>query len=60
MQRVIEKAGIATIIIAASPPVVKQNGAPRAVAPMVPMGANAGEPNNPKIQKGILVDALDS
>ena len=40
----IEAAGIPTIIIAALPPVVRQTGTPRAVAPRVPMGANAGEP----------------
>ena len=40
MQRAIEEAGIPTIIIAALPPVVRQTGTPRAVAPLVPMGAN--------------------
>ncbi len=47
-----------TIIIAALPPVVRQNGAPRVVAPLVPMGANAGEPNNPEMQKAIVKDSL--
>ena len=46
MQRAIEEAGIPTIIIAALPPVVRQAGTPRAVAPLVPMGANAGAPND--------------
>ena len=54
MQRAIEEAGIPTILIAALPPVVRQNGSPRAVAPRVPMGANAGEPHN------ILKDTLES
>lgn len=58
VQRRIEEAGIPTIIIAALPPVVRQNGSPRAVAPMVPMGANAGEPNNPQMQKDIVKDSL--
>ena len=58
MQRVIEQAGIPTIIIAALPPVARQAGTPRAVAPMVPMGANVGEPNNIEMQKGILFDTL--
>ncbi|RKD23671.1 proline reductase [Caminicella sporogenes] len=58
MQRAIEEAGIPTIIIAALPPVVRQNGSPRAVAPLVPMGANAGEPNNPEMQKAIVKDTL--
>lgn len=58
MQRVIEESGIPTILIAALPPVARQAGSPRAVAPMVPMGANVGEPNNVEMQKGILLDTL--
>lgn len=59
MQRAIEQAGIPTIVIAALPPVVKQSGSPRAVAPRVPMGANAGEPNNKEMQKAIVRDTLE-
>ncbi len=58
VQRAIEEAGIPTIIIAALPPVVRQNGSPRAVAPLVPMGANAGEPNNIEMQYNIVKDSL--
>ena len=58
MQRAIEAAGIPTIIIAALPPVVRQNGTPRAVAPLVPMGANAGQPNNVEMQTNIVKDTL--
>ena len=58
VQRAIEEAGIPTILIAALPPVVRQNGAPRAVAPLVPMGANAGEPHNIEMQIGIMKDTL--
>ncbi|RBP46844.1 hypothetical protein DFR81_101251 [Garciella nitratireducens] len=58
VQRAIEEIGIPTIVIAALPPVVRQNGTPRAVAPLVPMGANAGEPNNPEMQRNIVRDAL--
>ncbi len=58
MQRAIESVGIPTILIAALPPVVRQNGSPRAVAPRVPMGANAGEPNNVEMQTGIVKDTL--
>ncbi len=58
VQRAIEKVGIPTIIIAALPPVVRQTGTPRAVAPRVPMGANAGEPNNVEMQTGIVKDSL--
>lgn len=59
MQRAIEEAGIPTIIIAALPPVVRQTGAPRAVAPLVPMGANAGQPNNAEMQMGIVKATLE-
>ena len=58
VQRAIEEAGIPTIIIAALPPVVRQNGSPRAVAPLVPMGANAGEPNNAEMQRNILMPKI--
>lgn len=58
MQRAIEEAGIPTIIIAALPPVVRQTGTPRAVAPLVPMGANAGAPNDANMQYNIVKDAL--
>ena len=58
VQRAIEAEGIPTIIIAALPPIVRQGGSPRAVAPLVPMGANAGEPHNKEMQIAILKDAL--
>mgnify|MGYP003316673361 CR=1 FL=1 len=59
MQRAIEEAGIPTIIIAALPPVVRQNGSPRATAPLVPMGANAGQPHNIEMQTNIVKDTLE-
>ena len=58
VQRAIETAGIPSIIIAALPPIVRHGGAPRAVAPLVPMGANAGEPHNIAMQTAILKDSL--
>jgi len=58
VQRAIEEAGIPTILIAALPPVVRQNGTPRATAPLVPMGANAGEPLNIEQQTNIVKDTL--
>lgn len=58
VQRAIESVGIPTILIAALPPVVRQNGSPRATAPRVPMGANAGEPHNVEMQTGIVKDTL--
>ena len=60
MQRAIEAAGIPTIIIAALPPVVRQTGSPRAVAPLVPRGANAGEPNNVEMQTAIVKATLEA
>lgn len=59
VQRAIEESGIPTICIAALPPVVRQTGTPRSVAPLVPMGANAGEPNNKEMQRDILKDTLE-
>ena len=59
MQRAIESVGIPTIIIAALPPVVKQTGIPRAVAPLVPMGANAGAPHNVEQQTAIVKATLE-
>ena len=59
MQRAIESVGIPTIIIAALPPVVKQTGTPRAVAPLVPMGANAGAPPNVEQQTAIVKATLE-
>ena len=59
MQRVIEEVGIPTIIIAALPPVVRQAGTPRAVAPMVPMGANAGAPHDVEMQTAIVKATLE-
>ena len=58
MQRAIEQAGIPTIIITALPPVTRQNGSPRAVAPLVPMGANAGAPHDNEMQRDILRESL--
>lgn len=59
MQRAIESVGIPTIIIAALPPVIKQTGTPRAVAPLVPMGANAGAPHNVEQQTAIVKATLE-
>lgn len=58
MQRAIEQAGIPTVIIAALPPVVRQTGTPRATAPRVPMGANAGQPHNIPMQAAIVKESL--
>ena len=59
MQRAIESVGIPTVVIAALPPVVRQAGTPRAVAPMVPMGANAGAPHDVEMQTAIVKASLE-
>lgn len=58
VQRAIEAVGISTIIVAALPPIAKQQGAPRIAAAHVPIGSNAGEPNNIEMQTAILKDSL--
>lgn len=60
VQRAIESVGISTIIIAALPPIAKQQGAPRIAAAHVPIGSNAGEPNNIEMQTAILKDSLNA
>ncbi len=54
-----EAAGIPTVIIAALPPVVRQAGLPRAAAPIVPMGANAGAPHDVEMQTAIVKSTLE-
>jgi len=60
VQRAIEEIGIPTVVIAALPPVVRQNGSPRAVAPLVPMGANAGAPHDIEMQTAIVKASLEA
>lgn len=59
VERACEKEGMSTIIIAALPPIARQQGAPRIAAPHVPIGSNAGEPNNKEMQTAILKDTLN-
>lgn len=56
--RACEEAGMSGIVIAALPPIAQQQGAPRIAAAHVPIGSNAGEPNNVEMQIGILKDSL--
>lgn len=60
VERACEAAGMSSIIIAALPPIARQQGAPRITAPHVPIGSNAGEPNNKKMQTSILKDTLNA
>lgn len=59
VERACEELGMSTIIIAALPPIARQQGAPRISAPHVPIGSNAGEPNNKEMQTAILKDTLE-
>ena len=59
VERACEAVGMSTIIIAALPPIARQQGAPRISAPHVPIGSNAGEPNNKAMQTAILKDTLE-
>lgn len=60
VQRAIESVGISTCIIAALPPIARQQGAPRIASAHVPIGSNAGEPNNIEMQTAILKDTLNA
>ena len=60
VERACEAAGMSTCIIAALPPIARQQGAPRITAPHVPIGSNAGEPNNKEMQTAILKDTLNA
>lgn len=57
--RCCEELGMVGCVIAALPPIAKQQGAPRITAPHVPIGSNAGEPNNVEMQTAILKDTLE-
>lgn len=57
--RACEEAGMSCVVIAALPPIARQQGAPRIAAAHVPIGSNAGEPNNVEMQMGILKDSLE-
>ncbi len=57
--RCCEERGMSCCVIAALPPIAKQQGAPRITAPHVPIGSNAGEPNNIEMQTAILKDTLN-
>ncbi len=56
--RACEEAGMSCIVIAALAPVAQQAGAPRIAAAHVPIGSNAGAPNDREMQMGILKDSL--
>ncbi len=57
--RACEAEGMSCCVIAALPPIARQQGAPRITAPHVPIGSNAGEPNNKEMQTAILKESLE-
>ena len=59
LQRLVELAGIPTVIIASLPTVAQQSGAPRILSVDTPMGAALGQPGNSTQQATILTAALD-
>ncbi|MCA9879508.1 MAG: hypothetical protein KC442_17070 [Thermomicrobiales bacterium] len=58
MQRLIENAGIPTVLVAALPAIAAQLGAPRIAAPDTPMGATLGRPGDAAQQTRILLASL--
>jgi D-proline reductase (dithiol) PrdB len=59
VQSVIEKAGIATVSVTLLTEVTERVAPPRALAVDRPLGYPLGEPNNPDLQKRIILAALD-
>ena len=57
--RCCEEEGMSCVVIAALPPIARQQGAPRITAPHVPIGSNAGEPNNKPMQRAIVKESLE-
>ena len=60
LQRLVELAGIPTVIIASLPTVAQQSGAPRIVFVDTPMGAALGQPGNSTQQTKILAATVDT
>ncbi len=60
LQRLVELAGIPTVIIASRPTVAQQSGAPRILFVDTPMGAALGQPGNSTQQTKILTAAIDT
>jgi D-proline reductase (dithiol) PrdA len=58
LQRVIEAAGIPTVIIASLPTIAAQLGAPRIAATDTPLGAALGAPGDAEGQRETLLRSL--
>ena len=59
IQSVIEKSGIPTVSITLLPEVTERVRPPRALAVDHPLGYPLGEPDNPAMQKNIVMAALE-
>lgn len=59
LQRLVERAGIPTVIIASLPTVAAQLGAPRIATADTPMGAALGAPHDTAQQRRVLTGALE-
>ena len=59
VQSIIEKAGIATVSVTLLNEVTERVAPARALAVDRPLGYPLGEPNNPDLQKRIILAALD-
>ena len=59
IQSVIEKSGIPTVSITLLPEVTERVRPPRALAVDRPLGYPLGEPDNPAMQKNIVMAALE-
>lgn len=59
LQSIIEKAGIATVSISLLTEITQRVEPPRVLAVDRPLGYPLGEPNNPELQKRIMLAALE-
>ena len=59
VQSIVEKAGIATVSISLLTEVTQRVEPPRVLAVDQPLGYPLGEPNNPELQKRIMLAAFD-
>ncbi len=59
VQSIIEKAGIATVSVTLLTEVTERVAPPRALAVDRPLGYPLGEPNNPDLQKRIILAAFE-
>jgi hypothetical protein len=59
LQNIIEKSGIATVSVSVLMEVTRQVAPPRVLAVSRPLGFPLGEPNNPELQRGIMLAALE-